>query len=346
MAKKANQHYVPKFYFRLFSQNGKSIHVLNRKNGDTIEGASIKGQASKKYFYGDADVEDVLSDIDSEISCVIHKIFKDLCFDALPVDYYNIFLQNIMLQKTRTVTWKNKSKNINEKLTKMFLEVELNNNEEIAEEERNKLLKAVDCVGVIPQRYQGMEMSVAVESAHYLLDLTPIILHNKTNRPFVFGDAPIIFSNPLLKNITHRGVLGAITPGLLVFYPLSNKHCIMLVDENEYDIKRVNDSLIPLKSLKDVSIINRLQIHNATSAVYFSEYKYSNYIKDLWAIEKHKLVRHNGKVVCTPSVDDNNNYAGEIMYAFEEQIPLVPKLSFLKYIEVTDFNYPRSRLNT
>ena len=343
MAKKANQHYVPKFYFRLFSQDGKSIHVLNRKNGNAIKGASIKGQASKKYFYGDAAAEDVLSEIDSEISIVMHKINNDLSFSNLMPGYYDVFLQNIMLQKTRTVTSRNKSKNMNEKLTKMFLEVEINNDETLTEEKRKKLLKTVDYIETIPQPFQGLEMSVAIESAHHLLDLKPVILCNKTNRPFIFGDAPIIFSNPFLKNVVHRGVLGAATPGLLVFYPLGNKHCIMLIDEKKYYIKSTKNSTITLKSLKDVSIINRLQIHNATSAVYFSDYKYSGYVTDLWAIEKDRLVQHNGKVVEALGVDENNIYAGEIMHAFEEQLPLIPKLSFLSYTQLKEYDYSFSR---
>ena len=54
-------------------------------------------------------------------------------------------------------------------------------------------------------------------------------------------------------------------------------------------------------------------------------------------------MQHNGKVVEAPSIDENSNYAGEIMHAFEEQLPLVPKLSFLRYTELKEYDYAFSR---
>jgi len=80
MSKKVNQHYVPQFYFRYFSENGKSICVLNRDSGKAIKSASIKGQASKKYFYGDSDVEDRLSEIDGLFSTALRQIRKSFSF--------------------------------------------------------------------------------------------------------------------------------------------------------------------------------------------------------------------------------------------------------------------------
>ncbi|MES9854743.1 MAG: DUF4238 domain-containing protein [Candidatus Thiodiazotropha sp. L084R] len=43
MLKKSNQHYVPQFYFRYFSGDGKSICVLNRTSGEQIRCSSTKG---------------------------------------------------------------------------------------------------------------------------------------------------------------------------------------------------------------------------------------------------------------------------------------------------------------
>ena len=56
MAINKSQHYVPKFYLKLFSNNreGKSIGLHNFKNNKTICFAPIKEQACEDYFYGKA----------------------------------------------------------------------------------------------------------------------------------------------------------------------------------------------------------------------------------------------------------------------------------------------------
>ena len=48
-----NHHFVPQFYFRRFSTDGKSICLLTRATGKTVRQATIKGQASKIGYYGD-----------------------------------------------------------------------------------------------------------------------------------------------------------------------------------------------------------------------------------------------------------------------------------------------------
>jgi Protein of unknown function (DUF4238) len=77
MADSANQHYVPQFYFRGFTANARSVCVLNRSTGKTIPIASIKGQASKKYFYGDADAEKLIQKLDGAFSGVVRR-FREL----------------------------------------------------------------------------------------------------------------------------------------------------------------------------------------------------------------------------------------------------------------------------
>ena len=169
-----------------------------------------------------------------------------------------------------------------------------------------------------PKRYQGMEMSIAIECSKSLVDLLPIILHNRTNLPFIFGDAPVVFTNPYLKNVTLRGVLGAQTPGLIVLYPIGSTHSIMLLDERAYKIKKFRNSILPVRNLIDIAALNKLQIHNASIAVYFSDYQYSRYASELWRQEMVRLIDHRGKVVEAPCVDHNEEPMGDIVHSFEE----------------------------
>lgn len=339
MARNANQHYVPKFYFRYFSKNEKNICVLNRDSGKTIEDASIKGQASKKYFYGDAEVENALSKIDGLFSSSLRQIKDNLCFESCTPENYVLFLQNILLQKTRTMSARKKSKEMMDRLLQLYMECEVNNDESLEEETKEGFRAIAQGLEANPVQYQKMMMSIAIECSHGLFDLLPIILHNKTNQPFIFGDAPVVFINPYLKNVKVRGVLGTQTPGLIVLYPVGNMHSIMLLDKRTYKIKRFRNSILPVKNFRDIAALNKLQIHNASIAVYFSDYQYSHYISELWREEKARLVNHRGKVVEAPGIDHNGEPMGDIIHSFEEQLPFIPRFSFLEYQELPEKEY-------
>ena len=51
MATQKNQHYVPQFYQRRFSPDGKSIGSYIIEQERKIDQASIKHQASRDFFY-------------------------------------------------------------------------------------------------------------------------------------------------------------------------------------------------------------------------------------------------------------------------------------------------------
>lgn len=72
MAPKKNQHFVPKFLLRFFSENStqKSIALMLRANGKIICGASIKSQCCGNNFYGEKAVEDLLCEMETD-----HAVF-------------------------------------------------------------------------------------------------------------------------------------------------------------------------------------------------------------------------------------------------------------------------------
>src|SRR3546814_6315756 len=57
MEKKKNQHYVPQYYFKFFNDRQPFISILLVSKGTVIASSSVADQASKSYFYGDAEIE-------------------------------------------------------------------------------------------------------------------------------------------------------------------------------------------------------------------------------------------------------------------------------------------------
>jgi hypothetical protein len=50
MAEQKKQHYIPRFYFKLFSPNKRSIEVYNLKSKNAYSG-SYRKLCAKNYFY-------------------------------------------------------------------------------------------------------------------------------------------------------------------------------------------------------------------------------------------------------------------------------------------------------
>ena len=343
MADSANQHYVPQFYFRGFSADKRSVCVLNRSTGKTIPIASIKGQASKKYFYGDADAEKLLQQLDGAFSGVVRRFRECRSFDEFSAEDYYTLLQNIVLQRSRTMSARSRSKAMQDRLLQLYLEMKVYADESLDDETRQAFLKLSSEAEADPRKYQAVEMSVALEEVDSLLDLLPVVLENRTNRPFIFGDAPVVFSNPHLRQVRRRGVLGAQTPGLMIFYPLSPSRQMLFLDEKVYQLKPKNVEFLPVRDLLDISALNRLQIQNASSAAYFHDYKFAQYVTSLWEQERTRLSDNRGALVEAPGFDQNGESTGDIIHSFERQLPLIPRLGFIQYNEVLEREYRFAR---
>jgi hypothetical protein len=343
MGIKSNQHYVPQFYFRFFSRDGKSICALNRKTGIAVERAPIKSQASRNYFYGDAKVEDALSTLEGIYSSALKQLKDSLSFSSLGYEEYLFVLQSLVLQKSRTLAARNKSKPMHDKLAKLHAEVSINNATDLSEEEKEQLLTLLDGMVANPQQSQGTEMVIALENAGYLADLRPLILVNKTNRPFIFSDAPVVMCNHYCRNVKLRGVLGYRTPGLQLFFPLGPSHMLALVDPETYRVKGVRDDQVSVRSLLDVANLNKLQLHNAASTVYFSDFRHAIYVKGLWEEENKRFQEHVMKVIEAPSFDRHGEPMGAILHCFESQLPVKLTLSFLEHVVIGDGDYRSAR---
>ncbi|RJG13026.1 DUF4238 domain-containing protein [Pseudomonas cavernicola] len=340
MSKKSNQHYVPQFYFRLFSNDGKSICVFNRKNGKSCPSASIKGQASKHKFYGSEEIEDAFSNLEGIFSGPLRLLKSCSDLRELSEADYLLTLQAIMFQRARTLAARNSSHPMNDRLTKLWLEAEINKNEDLSDEQKHEFISSLDLFEIDPLRFHLEQIKISIEQADLLSDLIPVLLDNRTNRPFIFSDSPAVFHNSYYGNVKLRGVLGFTTPGLQIFFPLCEKRTLLLVDPQRYSVKRIRDgNMVHVRDLQDVAAINKLQIHSATTAIYFSDYKYADYVTSIWAQENKKLSENLVNVIEAPSFDYDGTPRGDIVHSFAPTLPINLKLSFLEHEVLGDNDY-------
>lgn len=336
-----NHHYVPQFYFRRFSRDGKSVCCLIRSNGRVLPNASIKGQASRTLFYGDAEVEKTLSQIEGICSSALRALDATDDPAALPPERSHEVLTHLALQHSRTQAARQASRPFLDRMMQLWLEVAINKDNETDEESKVTLRKLLPNVEADPVQAQRVAMGIAMKMVPTISDLRPLVLVNKTNRPFIFSDAPVIFYNAACFDVRLRGVLGMASFGLLVLMPLGSNRYLMLVDESAYSVRGVRNNVVAVRELKDVRTLNKLQLHVASNCVYFEDPKFERYVHALWQEESRQLKSHEGRVVQAPSFDARTGEErGEILHGFNPQVPYRAHLSFLSHQRYDDSNLP------
>ena len=342
MADKENQHFVPQYYFRFFSKDQKSVSLLRKANGTVVKTAPIKGQASKSYFYGDAEVERQITEIESSFIASLKKIRNGKDFSLLSEEEALSILQAITFQRSRTLGNRVNGKPQQDFFAKAMAEVAINTSETFTDAEKQDFRKLIEFVEADPIPFQGMQMGISIMQADYLADLDRVVIKNRTKRPFIFSDAPAILINPLQQKVKIGGVLGMLTPGIIWLFPLSSRLAIMFIDKNGYKIKGKTKGALNLKAVSDVDELNKLQILNATNAVYFDGFEFAPYIFGLWKETKKNLSSGPTGVVQEGILMDAGQER-EIVHFYEKQLPVMPKFSFLQYEEVDEHSQFQDR---
>lgn len=338
MAAKENQHFVPQYYFRYFSNGERFIPMINLNTGRVIETASIKGQASKSYFYGDEAAESTITEIEGSFLSVLRKFRESKSFSVLSEDENNLILMAILFQRSRTLSRRVNSKSRNDYMIRSMLEVAINNEASYSEEKKQELRGFLDNVESDPVPFHYLEMQIALTNFDCIRDLRRVVLKNRTKRDFLFGDAPVVMFNPMQRLVKRHGVLGFRNPGLVIYFPLSPRLAIFLVDPNAYKLRGLSDGALAVRQMADVDSLNKLQMCNAVSSAYFSEFVESEYVSNLYSSIK-KYLSDSERGVFKEGRLISEGKEGEVIHFYEEQLDFVPRLTFMEYSEVPGGSY-------
>jgi len=318
------QHYVPKFYFRFFSNDGK-IEAYNLKRGKSFT-TSIDNICSKNYFYSkNTKVETSLAPLEGGQASIMKKMIETKKIPSTPQDYV-ILSSFVCLQNARTNASKIKGDQIMKLLSDEIVEGLLGTN--------------ADAEIKYPAMHMLM-MKTALQSGPLISDLIPAILINKTQIDFIFSDNPVVFHNTYLNSAKGGGVLGLQSPGLQIFCPLNNKIALMLYDPNFYAVNIDKDYNLEIKNEKDIENLNTLQFLNCDENVFYSDKVQENIIKEI-----HKKTKNlTGKRKTTKrnfSLIDKNGQKREFLHFFEERPDYDLKLSFVKMNQVSNIGMVRN----
>jgi hypothetical protein len=345
MANLVNQHFVPMYYFRLFTGGRRSIHVLLKSNDTIIKNASIKGQCAHNRFYGPKNIEEIFSRLEANHSNAL-KYWIDLAWSSHPTSFEPKYLSNlweaIIFQRARTDMEIKKVAPAWEAFHLEIFKEYLRNKEspeffaEFVKEVKNGNIRITES----PQSTVFRLIQTAIQSVLLVSDLYWCILRNHSDYPFIFSDAPVIFYNSYYRNVKDRGVLGLQTPGLQIFYPLNSETLVMMSDSQVYKGRALDNIIIDITERSDVSQLNALQLHHSANSVYFSDADDEEYVSSLWLAHKNRLVPPKTNFEIPQGwLVDGKPPNGILYHIFEPQLNIELDLSFVECTPIDPRDY-------
>ena len=320
MARYKNQHYVPKFYFRLFSKNKKTICLYVISKNKFVEHANIKNQCSKSYFYSkNTNIEKKFSQLEGLAKNILTKIIKNNSLDELSNREIENLKSYILFQYGRTKFIKDRANDLANHLFDLSKPGMYDNAKKAGEDYCWESIKNTKI-----EMNPNYIVLLSIISNILLIDMKMCLLENKSQMDFIFSDNPVVFFNSFFNDKYPYGTTGFSSRGLQIFFPINSKLMLFLYDSDFYEVK-----FTKINKTKDIQRLNGLQIFNCDNNIYFEN----------WNIKDKILERFNQLKSKRPKNKNEYEVMIRLLRASAPKIKYnLEKLSFLKHIK-TDRHY-------
>ena len=274
MSQQKKQHYVPVFYLKNFSSDGKRINLWNISL-EKKRLSGLKGQCQKNFFYGrDRVFEQILGDIEAGASTVLRGVVKDRKLPPQWHKNYKDLMLYILIQHFRT---QNSSEALIDSIKQkknILKECEALCEVHVPE----SLVKEIDreyemTEQVAPQ----MGILSAFKNFDSVAELAIKLLINKTQTEFVTSDHPVVLYNQLLnydREIQQKvayPTTGLFAKGIQLFFPISPTEALLVYDDDVYSTGNSDKTNIPIYHKQDVTAVNMLQMCSGSQNIYFKD---------------------------------------------------------------------------
>ncbi|MEK6928584.1 MAG: DUF4238 domain-containing protein [Nanoarchaeota archaeon] len=332
MVEKKNQHYVPQFYFRFFSSNGKDICIFNIDNKNHFVGP-FKNQSSKDYFYMKGkELEDAFEKIEQPQRESINKLIKSKSLKAINKEEYIEILKFITFQDTRTNYSKRDANETTQHLVREYVKPKMLQDKELS---KKFTKEEIDKLELTFPADHLMSIGIGLQAPILISDLIPVLLVNKTELEFLFSDHPIILYNLFFHRDTFESHIGFQSPGLLIFCPLSKNLCLLLFDSKTYKIGGSKENLLEIDNPPEIEKINKLQLYRCDRNIYYSNSHQKEKLNKLFEEFSKDNVKSK-EITKFEKLKILNKPNSEVLMIGERNINEDIKLSFLTVNEVTE----------
>jgi len=265
MAQNKNQHFVPKVYLRQFCQADESSINLYAISADKlVNGASIKHQCSRKYFYGtDEALEEFVQFFEGQYGIVLSSLMNGEVTEA----QLDTLMRFLVLQILRTP-------HMLEQRTAAFKAFK-------ATEIAGKTLEehgSADFDSFSASREMQHQIYIAARENSVLSDLQVSILLNETKDPFFTSDNPAFCLNRLYAQRYRDETSGLIQSGLIAGIPLTSRLMLFAYDADVYTAIG-KGHVHTIKNSTDVRRMNEIQVQMATNTLFFENWAEREYVR-------------------------------------------------------------------
>ena len=286
MSKKRRQHFVPKEYLRLFSNDKKTISIYVIDNGYAVSQAAISDQCYKNHFYGkDLYWENELAELETQWGSVFAKISNSN-------EYYPSNEERKLLQSFVIFQYQRTESNIGTEIDNLLsveselLRMEIENRHKFdlsgmtREQIKNMILQSdPEHQAKLKQIVIQNSLSIAGLNTTQIDDLGLTIINYKTEDNLIICDNPIVYIN--LYSPYHVGLAMA---GLIIILPLSPKKLLVFYDSKMYKQK---PSVQSISNNNEIKHLNVFQLIKAKSVLLGSDVSDFDFL-----IKNPRLLKH------------------------------------------------------
>lgn len=262
-----NQHYVPRFYMKHFSNIKNSgtnkekalISFYQFKDNLLKKNVPTSSICSEDYFYDqDGKIEKNLADMETMWS----QALKNAIDDNFTIDDIESIREFVIYQISRTKAILSHNREMATSIMKGVLKQQFGDiaNEEVV----NELLENKIQNEITPE----FGLSIVKEIIPTIRDLKMMVITNETEMNFITSDVPVIIINPLG---THSA--GLCSVGEVIFFPISLRKMILFYDEKLFG--KLPDTICDERVIE---IFNQYQYVSADERLLAKEIKDINHI--------------------------------------------------------------------
>jgi hypothetical protein len=262
-----NQHYVPRFYLKLFAFEKTKIWVYDKSTKSQFI-SSILNIAADNYFYDDVELdkkhnkEQYLENLYSEIEDKFAHNFNPILESIKHSDNFEISKNDRQIIANYLVTQIDRTKEHREE-TYQFT-VELYNQLKDKGFNEDQLIKLGFETDQFNEKELHLESIISGNEmretlAEILFEHIWVIFKNETKCNFYTSDVPIVKHGHLSGE--NRSEEGYGSPGIEIAFPLNPKYLLVLFDrEYFYDMENWDGKILSLKKLENIEYYNSMQV--------------------------------------------------------------------------------------
>lgn len=320
MADNKKHHYVPRFYLRNFTNDGRSLSLYNIERDLLIGKANLKNQCYRDYMYGkDGKHEANLSKLEGALADLLRKVLSTNLLPApWSTDHESLCIFTI-LQNARTAYASDAMDEFSDKMWKQVLEKDPRVSPE--------MLEKVRIGNRDPANFAIVTM---LRLYHLIMDLDYRLLLAHEGSEFITSDNPVVLYNQLLEFESIGSKTGLACKGLQIFFPLSPKVLLTFFDPNVYVYSPRQSIIAHVPTRQDMNKINALQVVSALENVYFT-----SPAADIFRVMAHaKPMRRKSKakVILLPETKTKTGWS-QIIGGSREDVRTNLELTFIKLLK-------------